>query len=378
MLARAAIPSHMMHDFAGFRRGLTVCLSAALAAGSVGACAGKATQKPRASPDQDATPARIAVGEPHPATPSTTPSTTPTSTPAPRQDGQASTSDPAPKAGVDLSPRLTAGLLARYSVHVEGQEANELTGSMAARSETKWDATLDVLVRVEPKADMPGQWTATVSLDRIRATDVLDGRPIAYDSAEPVEKDPANLVRPSIQGLVGQRFELDLDAHGTVTEARIPADLARRHNPSTRWTTRLMGDADLRALFGPIFSTGIARDAGANADRAAIGDSWQTTRQEPFGSAGVTTTVTHTLESADSGVATIALNGDAAITPNERVPAGIQRISRGAFSGTTRWDLSRGLLASYEMGRETQVQVRPDPDGFSILKTQLVQVRRVD
>lgn len=356
----------MMHDLAVFRRRTALSLALAASVGlaacvGLSGCARKASQSP---PQETAAPAQIAVGEPHPATP--TPSTPTTPTPAQPETGQAG------QAAVDLAPKLAAGLIARYNVRAEGQEATELTGSMAARSETKWDATLDVLVQVRDGTPGSGAtWTATISLDRVRATDLLDGRAIGFDSAEPVEKDPANLVRPTIEGLVGKRIELDLDAHGQIVNARIPAELAKRHNPTTRWTTRLLGDADLRTLFGPIFSTGVASGA-------SMGQTWTTTRQEPFGSASVTTTVAHALTGTSDGSATISLAGTAAITPNEKVPAGMQRITRDAYSGTTRWDLSRGLLAEHELGRETQVQVRPEPEGFTILKTLLVQVRRMD
>lgn len=374
MLARAAIPSHMMHDLAVFRRRTALSLAVAASVGlaacvGLPGCARKARQ---GQPPETSAPAQIAVGEPHPATP-----TTPT-TPTPAEPKQPETGQ-AGQAAVDLAPKLAAGLVARYSVRAEGQEATELTGSMAARSETKWDATLDVLVQVRDATPGSGAtWTATISLDRVRATDLLDGRAIGFDSAEPIEKDPANLVRPTIEGLVGKRIELDLDVHGQIVNARIPAELAKRYNPTTRWTTRLLGDADLRTLFGPVFSTGVANGQAAEGDRASVGQTWTTTCQELFGSANVTTTVAHALAGTSDGSATISLNGTAAITPNEKVPAGMQRITRDAYSGTTRWDLSRGLLAEHELGRETQVQVRPEPEGFTILKTLLVQVRRMD
>lgn len=390
MLARAAIPSQMMHELAQIRRGSVISLAMAAWVGmaaSVGVV-GCASDTQQGQARQEASePAHVSMGEESPATPTPTPTATPTPTtaagagqPESGQAGQVVVDSAAvDSAMVDLAPKLVAGMIARYSVRAEGQEATELTGSMAARSESKWDATLDVLVQLGER-NAEGLTTATISLDRVRATDWLDGRATAYDSAEAIEKDPGNLVRPTIEGLVGKRIELDLDSHGRIVNARIPAELAKRFNPTTRWTTRLLGDAVLRTLFGPIFSTGIANgDLGeAASGRASVGQAWTTTRQEPFGSASVTTTIEHALASVSEGSATISLNGASAIAANANVAVGVQRITRDAFSGTTRWDLSRGLLAEHELGRETQVQVRPDPEGFSILKTLLVQVRRVD
>lgn len=400
MLARAAIPSQMMHELAHIRRGSVISLAMAAWVGlaaSVG-LVGCASDTRQGQARQEASePVHVSMGEESPATPTPTPTPTATPTPTPTptatpptaagagqpesgQAGQLAVESAAVESAmVDLAPKLVGGLIARYSVRAEGQEATELTGSMAARSESKWDATLDVLVQLGER-NAEGLMTATISLDRVRATDWLDGRAAGYDSAEAIEKDPGNLVRPTIEGLVGKRIELDLDAHGRIVNARIPAELAKRFNPTTRWTTRLLGDAVLRTLFGPIFSTGIASgDSGeAASDRASVGQAWTTTRQEPFGSASVTTTIEHAMDSVSEGSATISLNGASAIAANASVPIGVQRITRDAFSGTTRWDLSRGLLAEHELGRETQVQVRPDPEGFSILKTLLVQVRRVD
>ncbi len=387
MLARAAIPSHMMHQLAVFRRStpisrhLTPSLAGCVlaAAAVLASCADNpkpaepaaseppsSSQVPAQSPAQ--APAQIAVGEPNPSAPKPEPK--PDRAPEAGQNGQ---STPQP-AAVDLAPKLVAGSFARYSVHAEGQETTEMTGAMAMRSDAKWDATLDVLVQIGER-DAAGLTSATISLDRIRATDNLDGRAMHYDSAESPEKDPGNLVRPTIEPLVAKRIELTLDKHGQIVKTRLPDDLAKRHNPATRWTTRLLGDGDIQALFAPIFSTGVA---SRGSDDARVGDTWSSTRQEPFGTAGVTTTITHALTQTNAGSATIALNGDAALTPNDKIPAGLQRVTRQSFTGTTRWDLSRGWLAEHELGRETQVQVRPEPDGFSILKTQLVQVRRVD
>lgn len=364
MLARAAIPSHMMHVLAVFRRSKPVSrdfsLGLAAVLATLAGCA--RTPKPAPTPPSQSpqTPAQIAVGEPNPATPK----------PDSGQSGQ-----DAPKAAsVDLAPKLLPGSFARYSVHVEGQETTEMTGAMAIRSDAKWDATLDVLVQIGEK-DAAGLASATISLDRIRATDYAEGRTMRYDSAESPEKDPGNLVRPTIEGLVGAHIQLTLDKHGQIIKAQIPESLAKRHNPATRWTTRVLGDGEIQAFFAPIFSTGIA---ATGSDDARVGDTWTSTRQESFGSAGVTTAVTHALSQAHAGTATITLNGDAALTPNDKIPAGMQRVTRQSFTGTTRWDLSRGLLAEHELGRETQVQVRPEPDAFTILKTQLVQVRRMD
>lgn len=339
-----------------------------------------------ARPAEPVAPAeRQSTAAPNPAgqTQSKTPTATPTPTPTATAD----------RPQAQLAPNLAPGTIARYSVLVQAEDRNELTGSMAARSIAVWEATLDVLIQVgEPNP--AGLIPATVSLDRVRGEETMEERTTAFDSAEPPEKDPGNLIRPSLEGLVGKRIELDLDAQGRIVAARLPEELTRRHNPSTRWVTRLLRDSDIRAHFGPIFTThfesgqtthnqAASEHAATNPDsakarRAHVGDAWITSHEEPFGSAGVSTTVTHTLEEVGNGSATISLNGTAVVTPSERVPVGLQRVTNESYKGSTRWDLSRGMLAEHDLVLFTEVQVRPEPEGFMISRLRIVQVRRVD
>jgi hypothetical protein len=256
---------------------------------------------------------------------------------------------------------------------------------MASATRQEWEADLTLRLTVQPPIspstdpapadpappEPPHAHRIECAIEVVKVADTFDTGRFIFDSTLPPGKEPENRVTPAIAPLVGARFDLLLDADGTIIATRgLESHLARR-SPTIRWSSRLLTPEALAANLGPIFTT------GATGPRPQ-GDTWTSRRTEVFGTATLAIDTTITLAAIDPTAADLTWASDAAILPNERVPAGLQRIERALVTGTARWDAGRGWLARSELAADMLVRARPEPDSFLIGRTRLTRLERLD
>jgi len=256
---------------------------------------------------------------------------------------------------VDLRPKFERGSVTRYTMVVESKTKNAVPGEPKKFIESSTAQTIGLRMKVLDVKD--GESTVELVYESMKIKAVSDGETFEFDSAakpDPKKKadplDPAAILKPIFDQIVGQKMTMTVDSDGRIKEIRGGEALG------------LLGQIpggggavdpkSLGQLFGPISSSG---QAGG---KRRVGEKWTSTDDLSVSALGDFRMVTdHTLQSHSNGRADVLVNGraeaksegDAAMSPTAL------KLKASKYTGKYVWDTNRGKLSSMEVEQSVTI-----------------------
>ena len=169
-----------------------------------------------------------------------------------------------------------------------------------------------------------------------------------FDSNEPEETDENNLVAEALRPIIGEPFNVRLDAEREVLGVTAPS-LAPVPDMMHSLYRRMFGDAYLSEALQPIFRI---RAAPAS---ASPGDEWTRVLERRVSVGRMDIVIEHRLQSVENGTAIVPITGEHRLRDQQTTPVS-QRITEQIVKGRAEWSTSLDRLESLELHKSFVVE----------------------
>lgn len=264
---------------------------------------------------------------------------------------------------VDLRPKFRKGQDIRFKMTMRSTGIAEIS-PFAGQEGSASNGEQEMVIRLSPKEVNPETGT---TLDLVYESLKLKMGEIEFDSKKPAAPDDPSdaMLRP----IVGLTLKVVMDKDGNITSVTGGDD---GDGVTAMLMQQFTGADVIKGLFGPVST--MKKTAG----RAAVGESW-TTNDSLGGMLGtMRLSMTHTLESANGGRATIKTKGRVVLDGSEGSALGI-KIKDSVISGSTEWDTEAGMLTRMTQDNKIVVETKdengkPSTQNHS-MKVEVVRVK---
>jgi len=241
----------------------------------------------------------------------------------------------------NLGPTFTKGEKARYQLtNTAKQNFSGPQGNLAVDVNT----TLVIACEVTDVADDGGA-TVTATLEAIKSDFQSPMFTAAFDSASPPDKDASSDLAQYVRPIIGKSFTVKFSAGGANADINgIDAFLP----PDQQMAPIVAQAIGANGLGTAVVGFYVLKDG---MEPIAEGETWtdvQETSAGPIGS--ITITTNSKLESIESGVATVTVDGDAKFTPSAAAQQqGVSiAVDESTIDGDIHWSTDTDMLKDLE------------------------------